>query len=318
MFSHSPVFVVGMPRSGTTLVSAMLSAHPNIAISPETHFLRQWLRDYGHLDVRRPEAFDRFWHDFSRSKHFRDLQLDPEVTRRQILALPRHDFRHIFMTLLQSYANSLGKMRWGEKTPMHERHLDLLLDWFPQAKIVYLLRDPRAVIASLLKVPWATRTVEQYAVRWHASVQNIGRRSTDARVQVVKYENLVQSPELELLQLCSFLEEAYLPSMLAYGEAAKSLVSGETWKAAALQSVTTSSIDKWQTQLSPQQVASIEDIAGPQMPAHGYEPVTAGLNRLQRSGRHLTKAGSALHRLTFKSSRRWAKRLLKPPASEIG
>lgn len=317
MFSNSPIFVVGMPRSGTTLVSAMLSAHPKIAISPETHFLRRWLRDYAHLDVRRPEAFHHFWYDFSQSKHFSDLQLDRDVTRQRILALPVHDFRHIFMTLLQSYAGSLGKTRWGEKTPMHELYIDQLLHWFPQAKIIYVLRDPRAVIASLLKVPWATRTVEDYALRWRASVQNIGYRSTDARVYVVNYEKLVQAPQLELLQLCGFVEEAYLPSMLAYGEAAKGLVSGETWKAAVLQGLTTASMAKWQAQLSPQEVSVIEHVAGPEMLPHGYEPVTAGLSLLQISGQRLSKAGSALPRLIFKSSRRWAKRLLKQATAEI-
>lgn len=282
MHTDSPVFVVGIPRSGTTLLSAMLSAHPRIAIAPETHFLSKWRQEYDGVDVRQEQAFARFWRAWSQSEHFLSLRIDGEVARTRILSQGPHDYKQIFSTVLQLYAEKQGKPRWGEKTPAHERYIELLLGWFPHARVIYMLRDPRAVIASLLRVPWSHANVYLHARRWRRSAQRLGRCSSDARVRIVKYEDLVQDPRSSLAGLSAFLGEEFEPSMLDFADAAKPLVSQDAWKAQALQPVTTISIGKWREELSHRQAALIEHVAGKEMLRHGYVLYTGGLSRSER------------------------------------
>ena len=155
-----PVFVVGVPRSGTTLLSAMLNAHPDIAISPETFFL-EWALRRRDVDPREEQGFERFWDDYSASKSFESLGLDNAVLRNNLPAGGERTFVAIFASILQTYAEAHGEARCGEKTPRHYLYIDTLLEWFPRATVVFVVRDPRAVAASLLRVPWASNDVEE-------------------------------------------------------------------------------------------------------------------------------------------------------------
>ncbi|NEQ53441.1 MAG: sulfotransferase, partial [Leptolyngbya sp. SIO3F4] len=75
-----PIFIVGMPRSGTTLLTTILSAHPRIAISPESHFLAYWVPKYQHLKLENPNEFQQFWQVLSQSKRFSYFDIDADET----------------------------------------------------------------------------------------------------------------------------------------------------------------------------------------------------------------------------------------------
>jgi hypothetical protein len=272
-----PIFVVGMPRSGTTLISAMLTAHPNIAISPETHFLSEWLKGSRRLDVSREKDFDKFWGRFSNSSFFRNLQLDAETTKDYIRSSGNHDYRDIFSTMLRLYAQKKGKKRWGEKTPTHYAHIKQLLEWFPESRIVYMVRDPRAVVASRLsmskKYPlswWSSRAVDDIAIQWQYSIDILDRWINDKHIHFILYEKLIKETPEELKRLCNFIGEEYSPSMMSYDEVADDLVGKEPWKETVIKPITVESIDKWQSQLLPLQVAIIEYLTNRGMRKYQY------------------------------------------------
>jgi hypothetical protein len=260
-----------MPRSGTTLLSAMLASHPHMAIAPETHFLSYWVVRFRRLDVRREKDFHCFWNHFSPGLHFQGLGLDADASRRRILLLAEHDYQDIFSALLRMYAEERGKARWGEKTPTHYLYLDALLRWFPRARILYVVRDPRAVVASRLRMPWRPRGVDDVAGQWRDSIRILDAWGDDGRVHEVRYEALVRAPEPTLRDVCEFLDEEYIPVMLEYTEAARPLIAGKPWNDDALQSPNRTNIDRWTSQLSPHDVAMIEYLAGKEMAGHGYE-----------------------------------------------
>jgi glycosyltransferase involved in cell wall biosynthesis/GT2 family glycosyltransferase/2-polyprenyl-3-methyl-5-hydroxy-6-metoxy-1,4-benzoquinol methylase len=270
---ESPIFVVGMPRSGTTLVSAMLNAHPNIAIAPETHYFDEWKKRYQDLDIRHKDDFNKFWISFSNNKYFKDLRIDPATLLKRIMSLPVRDHKQIFSILLKAFAEAAGKPRWGEKTPGHYRYLDCLLSWYPCGKIVYVLRDPRAVVASLLKVPWGQQDMAAHARRWVSSMTCLDQRRNNHRVYTIKYENLVTNTEFELRSLSLFLDEDYAPSMLDYYRTSEILVSEEHWKMGVLQPLNTVSLTKWKTELSEKDVSLIEEITQSEMIRHDYQPI---------------------------------------------
>jgi hypothetical protein len=277
---ESPIFVVGMPRSGTTLISAMLTAHRNIAISPETHFLSEWMRRYHRLDVRREKDFNKFWGRFSNSSFFRNLYLDAETTRNMILSSGDHDYKDIFSAILKLYAEKKGKRRWGEKTPTHYAHIQQLLEWYPESRIVYMVRDPRAVIASRLdmseKYPlswWYPRTVDDIAVQWQDSIDILDHWANDNRVYPVLYEKLVQDTLSELRRVCDFIGEEYFSSMMDYIAVSKDLVGNEPWKEAVFKPIKGDSIDKWRLTLSTDEISTIEYLNRKGMNQHLYQRV---------------------------------------------
>jgi hypothetical protein len=277
---NCPIFIVGLPRSGTTLMGSLLSAHPAIAIAPETHFLNHWLKLFAHLDLKQRRDFELFWAEFSSSERFSYFGLEAGSIKAQILSKSTTDAPVIFSTMLQHYARDRHKQRWGEKTPAHYQFMDRLLEWYPQARLIYMLRDPRAVTRSLLDVPWASNYAVAHANRWRLGVRDLKRWLKEPRVLIVKYETLVTAPEIELRRVCEFVGEAFTPQMFDRSEESSPIINREGWARdhlqAALKPISTDNIEKWRTDLAPDHIAAIEYIARPEMRLFGHEPTTTG------------------------------------------
>ncbi|MEO0869364.1 MAG: sulfotransferase [Cyanobacteria bacterium J06642_11] len=274
--SLSPIFIVGMPRSGTTLLTSLLSAHPRIAIAPETHYLSYWQRIYKWLNLSSAQDFALFWQTISCSQRFSYFGIDPNKTRERILSkgLPCH--HHVFWGWLEEYAHSLNKPRWGEKTPLHYQHLSQLLTWFPHAQVIWILRDPRAVAASLQKVPWASNYIHIHAQQWQESLHCFEQHwQSDDRILLLQYESLVQKPEQALKTLCQFLGEPYIPGMLTLrSEGHTPIVNRQGWAAQHLHSVlkpiSAKAINKWQRDLWQPQIEIIDALTFPAAATYGY------------------------------------------------
>lgn len=294
-----------MPRSGTTLLSSRLSAHSRIAIAPESHYLNVWVPEHRHLDLARPTDFRAFWSAFSTSDRFSYFGVSPEDVRRRIRDTRRSDHATIFRCLLEAYAERQGKNRWGEKTPAHFEHVDELLGWFPGARIVFMVRDPRAVVSSLQRVPWAGSGVARHAVRWQRAADEASRRSADERVRIVRYEDLVTDPEATLRTVCDLVGESYEPGMLQASEATSPIVNRSGWAqehlSSALSPVTSGHARKWETQLAPNDVAVIETLTDRGMRRYGYDrtrpDVGPGTLRVLRSAEWLAAVPRAPRRV---------------------
>ncbi len=316
--SH-PLFIVGFPRSGTTLMRALLSGHPTIAIAPETHFLNKFAKGVDGLDLKTVENFRPFWSRFSASDRFVDLGIDADATSERILASGDFHLRNVFALTLQEFASAAGKPRWGEKTPAHDRYIGTLLEWFPGARVIYMVRDPRGACASLLQAPWRTNpgskvgNVRPGRVRrlellnedsfwWRRSVERFRRDwQQDSRVMAVRYEELASRPEPVLRTICGFIAADYDPQMLV-NRSADDLPPArarwgnqehEDWRHAhierARQGVSEESVAKWKGQLTPLEVAVVEANCHRQMPGFGYDPIATDQSLIRRWRFHLNR-----------------------------
>jgi len=238
------IFVVGVARSGTTMMRALLEASGRVAMAPENHFLgyyfgrrgaRHFLRRAGNLadddavrrvvDLIYSGAYAR--HSVFRRPSYYWRWLVQEVPRqeleRRLLAAERTE-RGLFRAFLRLWADVQGKPVMGEKTPTHLGHVDTLLDWFPSARVIHMLRDPRGVYVSdryrrqvkdrsgyrwLAKVPPALAawlliiTVFAWprAVRRHHVLE---RRHPD-HYMLVRFEDLVTRPAETIPRVSRFL-----------------------------------------------------------------------------------------------------------------
>ncbi len=206
-----PILVVGCPRSGTTLVRDLLRAHSRITIPHETRTLAALLRIHG--DPRDAGAARRLAADLLRASGVRRWHLDLEPRE-----LEHHrSFSAMVGALFAAWARAEDKPRWGEKTPQYVEQLPAMERIFPGAQVVHVIRDPRAVTASLLQRPWGPASVRSAAAAWRGGV-SAGRRDGSAlgpgRYHELRYEALAHDPEPVLVELCAFLGERFEPAML--------------------------------------------------------------------------------------------------------
>ncbi len=278
--TDAPIFVVGVPRSGTTMLSAMLSAHPRLDCGPESRFFAR----YRHVSagersrILDPLTWPRPAVDFIASLQ---NQGHPVV---ELFGLELFEIGSFLTERTPSLAAMLesltvlhmrraGKARWIEKTPRHLLMTDVLRDLWPDARIVRIVRDPRDVALSLAGMPFAKDSVVGNLVRVdqddRASRQRI---AADAGAMTLRYEDLVSDPEPQLRAICDFIGEQYEPAMLdSRASAANVAAEHEWWKASVSGPLNTSSVGRWRTGMS----ADARRFAALHLAAflreHGYE-----------------------------------------------
>ena len=144
-----PLLILGVSRSGTTLLRVMLDRSPGIAIPDESFFVPLLARRHG-----RPVEPESFLDDLSRIATLRAWGLAPEDVAARLR--PQMSTGEAISAIFEAYAAKVGKPRWGDKTPMYMRHLGLLERLFPDAQYVHLIRDARDAALSFLELPEGT------------------------------------------------------------------------------------------------------------------------------------------------------------------
>jgi hypothetical protein len=281
MNTFAPIFLVGCPRSGTTLLRQMLDAHPQVAIAPETFFVYKfWRRRRRYGDLHDDANLGRLVDDLLAFRGVADVDLD----RGALWEKARHSdrrYRTLFALFLRQFAEEGGAALVGEKTPNHVFYLRLLRRWFPAARFVHVLRDARAVVNSWRGLPWSSRRLWRDAARWREHVAAARRSQMGGALRTVRFERLVRAPERELRRLCAFLEVDFTPAVLRFHEegADEALpapvnTEREPWKEKATRPLDPSVAERWKSELTAAQVAQIEGRAGREMRRWGYVPQT--------------------------------------------
>jgi hypothetical protein len=213
MYASMP-FIVGAPRSGTTLLRLMLDANPILAIPPETGFFVAAIPE-----IRSPGDFlgllmgAETWPDFA---------IEPGVLLKNLCELSTFSISDGYRIFYATYAARFDKPRYGDKTPIHIFHMQRIELTLPEAHFIHIIRDGRDAALSL-REQWFSpgKNMATLAKFWMDHV-NAGRA---AALQVRKYlevrfEDLILDPAAVLARICDFIEIDFTPSMLTYYERA--------------------------------------------------------------------------------------------------
>jgi len=284
-----PVFIVGSPRSGTTLLRNLLSRHPNLAICGETRFYmdvyqRRWV--FG--DLNKPSNRLRLVERYLATRRVQQLGVDLDGLKEKLLR-EAGSYRDLFQCIMEYHADSQGKARFGEKTPHHAFCTEILSEWYPGAAIIHLVRDPRDVVASLEDMPWASESVVNNALLWRLFNQAARRSSHRPGYLLVRYEALSAEPERGLRRICDHLSEDYAPCMLS-----QQVPGGEpySWPRSAEGPVTSSRQNQWRSRLPAADVGLVDWIAKRDMPLYGC-PLSGGKPSLATISRGLALAAAS-------------------------
>lgn len=280
--NDAPIFVVGVQRSGTTLLAAMLGAHSRLSCGPETHFFRR-LAKTETAPLCRPETWPDRAVDFVASiRHsaFPGCEARTLLEKygvdegqvREYLEGREPNIGNILGSVTESFMRRNGKERWIEKTPDHIENLEAIRRSFPDSPIIRIVRDPRDVALSLMKVPWGTTSLLEGLLFW-LEREDVGEAflRTDPRSYLLRFEDLVSQPEETMRRLCAFLGEPYEAGMLDTSTAGRKLNSRNApWKAKASQALDPGRIAAWRKVVSADDNLLAEAILGDRLDRHGY------------------------------------------------
>jgi sulfotransferase family protein len=220
-------FIVGVPRSGTSLLRMLLDAHSSLAIPLETHFLPN-VFDLG-LEMA-PDADsdamrDRLHALLTGFSTWESLDVDAKDFRRALADLEPFDLTRGLRALYRLC--SAGKARVGDKTPSYARHLPVVEALVPESHFIHLVRDGRDVFLSARDAPWSVarhwfpfgRDAETLAAQWRRDILLCRRLAvTSRRFLELRYEDLLADAPGQLERICAFIELPYEKAMMEYAE----------------------------------------------------------------------------------------------------
>jgi hypothetical protein len=268
------VFIVGCPRSGTTLLRHIVSAHPDITITPEAHWIPLFFEEEKGVTPQgtiTPEFVDQLLEH----PKFALFRLPNEEVRALVSNEYRQSYASFITRIFDLYGQKQGKTLVGNKTPDSARRMHTLHTLWPEARFVHLIRDGRNVALSLMSWPrvvqkrpgtfstWKDNPVSTAAMWWELNVRSgreSGRTLDPGLYFEMRYESLIANPEQECHALCRFLGLPFSDAMLRHQD----LKPGHGRKVTAKrdwQPITTGMRD-WRSEMTPEQVERFEAAVG--------------------------------------------------------
>jgi hypothetical protein len=258
------VFFVGCPRSGTTLLQRLCDAHPQLAVLHETRWIvRLWRERIGVTPdgMVTPELLEQL----PRQTRFKVLRMEPEELTRVYREKPNASYAEFVTALFDHVGLQKRKPLVGDKSPAYVRWLPTLHALWPKAKFVHIIRDGRDVWLSVRdwgmgpvgRHTWDDDPVATTAVWWEWNVRlgrEAGQELGPESYYEMRYEALVDDPEVECRKLCAFLGLRYDARMLEFHEGRMrddpGLDAKKAWRPV------TRGLRNWQSDMPRDQVAS--------------------------------------------------------------
>jgi hypothetical protein len=298
--TEDPVFVVGPSRSGTALVRSLLNNHPALHVVGETHYFDDLRPRLGGRTVLDDDGVLRCEDYFLALTHRPyGHRGDPglaTISRERL----SHDAGELgrtpdayFEAYCRLVASDEGSDRWGEKTPRHVFRIDDILETFPTARIVALIRDPRAVVASYRD--WRNQggfdleadpemedavaednlrarrsyNVVVHSMLWRSTVNAVlaaRSRHGRSRIYAQRYEDLVREPEASARELFEWLDLAFSPGLLDVPVHNSSFSAFDSRGG-----VSSAGLERWREKLDDDEVAVVQSVCRASLRACGYQ-----------------------------------------------
>ncbi|WP_193369762.1 sulfotransferase family protein [Pelagibius marinus] len=274
----APTFLFGMERSGTTLLSMLIGAHPRVAVPLATTGM--WLEFAERLQGRFNDLATR--DDVIRLvdailAHERVKLWDAELDRQVLLAdLPLGDFGAIVARFHEAYARAKGKPYWANVDIATLDNMDVVNAWFEDARFLHIIRDGRDVALSHQTMPYGAGNIAECARAWvHRTATNtkMGHILGPSRYMTVRFEDLVLDTQTTLARICAFIGVSYEEQMLRYAEMVEDKIPrGRRWLWPAISCPPQQSkVGRWRRQMTRSQRIVFEGVANRALKDWGYE-----------------------------------------------
>ncbi|MEL7221069.1 MAG: sulfotransferase [Bacteroidota bacterium] len=287
MTNKPVIYIVGVGRSGTSMLMTLLNGHSAIAFTPETHFLRYYLGTTEQQKALEDKGPVHFQHILEKDTYFQRLKIPAEEVLRPYLQ-GQKAFRldELYRQLLATYLHRKNKQIIGDKDPRYLDYLQVIANIYPTAHIIHIHRDPRDVVLSKPKADWSShRPFWVNAIISQVQMKE-GREKARAifgdRYYELAYEDLVVNPQGALSKLLAHLGLEFEEDMLDLTASAKELVdeSELQWKGNTFKPMLKSNTEKWRTQFPAWKIRTIEIICKEWFEQLGYQHADTKVNFL--------------------------------------
>jgi hypothetical protein len=295
----SPIFIVGTPRSGTTLTAKILGRHSNIFMPGETHFFediysrREEIGDLVSVEEKRIVAerlYSLYHRYFEEEDQLRVESMFADSTEIMRLIDSCHDYGEVLSEFMSAQMGYEKKIRWGNNAPRDIFHTKEIRALYPRAKIIICVRDIRGFLLSY-QGKWKVtgdEHVERLKKLYHPVVTSLLWKSSmkkaitvlgeleDDDVKLVRYEDLVGDPGRTLASICHYIGEEYEPDILNVHTHNSSHTSQSQ------SGIFSTSTSLWETELTPEEISVGQMIGRREMLSLGYEKklVTASVLKI--------------------------------------
>lgn len=269
-------FVISAGRSGSTMLRKELMQVSNMYLPPESENLIPNIAEIWLMDLHKDySAKLKDIVAFLKTRiYFQFWEVNIEELETELYTLKKPNLDEVIFAIYKHQACAMGidveSTLIGDKTPFLNYYLAYVNAIFPKGKVIYLIRDPRAVVASYLNSN-LNYTLEQAIQRWETSIHiyNRQRRKFGSRILEVKYEDLVQNPEVMMEKIIRFLGGNM--NVQSNNEIQHLLGDSDVGHYQNIKKpITSESVEKWRTTLSKDQIDQIESRLGKKMKKLGY------------------------------------------------
>ncbi|MCL4256798.1 MAG: sulfotransferase, partial [Anaerolineae bacterium] len=281
------VFIVGRGRSGTTLLQNILDANENVLMPIESRLIIYLKQKYFKKEKWTKSDILTFIEDIYLDKEFKKYwKIKKGLLREQFLSIPikKINFNLLCKIIYLNYESPYKKSQielLGDKNPTYSIFVKDLLEVFPDAKFIHLIRDYRDNVLSNVNVI-KTESIPIAAHGWVAYNQEIEKvkEKNPTQFLTIKYEDLVISPDEIAKKICNFLTLDYHPEMLQFNKVIEKKLESKTFESTKemtdfhpnlIKPINTNQIKKWETAFTKKEVQLIEFIAGDFGKKYGYE-----------------------------------------------
>jgi Sulfotransferase family len=287
-FYERPIFVVGHRKTGTTLVQELLDGHPQLAVLPgeSNHFNTFLPRDperiasdaqqWWLLRLISPSGIPPFWALGKESEAY------AAFTARLLGLVAANPERDVLGMAAVALASG-DRAAWVEKTPGHEHRLEQILEAYPEARFVHVVRDPRSVAAAIVRLDRATdqpTDLVDVGLTIRRSFE-AAERNRGARYLVLRYEDLVTDPEPVMRRVADFAGIEWSESLLTPTVGGVGATSNSAWSARKVTGeIEGRRLDLWREELGEHEAGLIAAAARSAARQHGYELPRARLREL--------------------------------------
>ena len=285
---NTPFFILGNPRSGTSLFRLMLNSHPNIIVPPESGFLQWWYekyKDWTIINSQNREDINKCIDDILSSKKIEDWNLNKEKIVSDILEVKPENYSELSSLIYLNYKNNLDydKLKIGDKNNYYIHHLKTINRIYPEAKYIHLIRDGRDVACSYIKIkslkidsiykPNLNSNIRDIATEWNENINKIDSFLQGRNHIKIRYEDLLEDPELELNKVCKFIGVTYHKQMLDFYLPGinDEPISTREWKMKTFESVDKNNCKKYIKLLSKEDITIFNNINYYILSKYGYE-----------------------------------------------
>lgn len=290
---HIPIFfIMGRPRSGTTLLSTLFDAHPNVKIPPEFPImlpLYQRFRKVKNWDEKTILEFVEFifQHNVFIHRTLENLKIDRAAFTADLMTLEGRGTIQDFLKKVNYHGFSLfpkGEILCvGDKNPVYAIYIRRFLKIFPDARFICIVRDYRDNFVSMrkladLKLEAPILPLQVYRWRYVAKLMLKCKAQYPDRFQIIRYEDLVTAQQEIMPELCKFINIPFDPSVFEFYKKQEETIKTynnpliERFHGSLMKPINTGRMELWKKEMTLQEIALADHTAGKYGRIFGYAP----------------------------------------------